>query len=65
MTRVLVTGTELLGRDESGTLFVSGCVRNPGKFYDRFDAVVLLSAPAPVIPTNSMQAGRLARPSQT
>ena len=25
-------------------LFVSGCVRNQGAFYDRFDAVVLLSA---------------------
>jgi thymidylate kinase len=31
------------------TIFVQGCVRNQGKFYDRFDAVVLLSAPAEVI----------------
>ena len=30
-------------------LFVSGCVPNQGRFYDRFDAIVLLSAPADVI----------------
>jgi broad-specificity NMP kinase len=30
-------------------LFISGCVPNQGKFYPRFDAVVLLSAPADVI----------------
>jgi thymidylate kinase len=30
-------------------LFISGCVSNQGKFYPRFDAVVLLSAPADVI----------------
>lgn len=30
-------------------LYVQGCVSNQGKFYDRFDAVVLLSAPAEVI----------------
>jgi adenylate kinase family enzyme len=41
--------TELLGLDDPRTLFVQGCVRNQGKFYDRFDAVVLLSAPAPVL----------------
>jgi AAA domain len=41
--------TELLALDDPRTLFVQGCVRNQGKFYDRFDAVVLLSAPAPVI----------------
>jgi len=35
------------GDDE--TLFISGCVRNQGTFYDRFDAIVLLSAPAEVI----------------
>ena len=38
--------TELLCLDEPRTLFVQGCVRNQAKFYDRFDAVVLLSAPA-------------------
>ena len=31
------------------SLFVSGCVPNQSSFYDRFDAVVLLSAPADVI----------------
>src|SRR3954467_9599611 len=31
------------------TLFVSGTVSNQGRFYDRFDAVVLLSAPAEVL----------------
>lgn len=39
----------LLSSDDDRTLFVQGCVRNQGKFYDRFDAVVLLSAPAEVI----------------
>jgi dephospho-CoA kinase len=34
-------------RDE--VLFISGCVSNQGKFYPRFDAVVLLTAPANVI----------------
>jgi len=28
---------------------VSGCVSNQGRFYDRFDAVVLLTAPDDVI----------------
>jgi shikimate kinase len=40
---------ELLARDGDPALFVSGCMSNQGKFYDRFDAVVLLSAPAEVI----------------
>ena len=40
---------ELLDEHGDGTLFISGCVANQGKFYDRFDAVVLLSAPADVI----------------
>ena len=39
----------LLDGHEDGVLFVSGCVSNQGKFYPRFDAVVLLSAPAEVI----------------
>jgi len=34
-------------RDE--VLFISGCVSNQGQFYPRFDAVVLLTAPANVI----------------
>jgi dephospho-CoA kinase len=40
---------ELLAQDGDRPLFVSGCMSNQGKFYDRFDAVVLLSAPAEVI----------------
>ena len=40
---------ELLAGDDGPALFVSGCVANQGRFYDRFDAVVLLSAPAPVL----------------
>src|SRR6478736_6924140 len=40
---------ELLDEHGDGTLFISGCVANQGKFYERFDAVVLLSAPADVI----------------
>ena len=31
--------------EEGPVLFVSGTVTNQGRFYDRFDAVVLLSAP--------------------
>ena len=40
---------ELLDREHETTLFVSGTVSNQGRFYDRFDAVVLLSAPADVL----------------
>ena len=40
---------ELLASEEATTLYVAGCVPNQGKFYDRFHAVVLLSAPAEVI----------------
>jgi AAA domain len=40
---------ELLATKDARTLFVSGTVSNQGKFYDRFDAIVLLSAPAEVI----------------
>ena len=39
----------LLERDDGPTLFVSGTVSNQGRFYGRFDAVVLLSAPADVL----------------
>jgi broad-specificity NMP kinase len=39
----------LLDSDDGRSLFVQGCVRNQWRFYDRFDAVVLLSAPADVI----------------
>lgn len=41
--------TRLLDSDPRGSLFVAGCVANQSRFYDRFDAVVLLSAPAAVI----------------
>ena len=41
--------TRLLESDDGPSLFVSGCVPNQSSFYDRFDAVVLLSAPADVI----------------
>jgi thymidylate kinase len=42
---------ELLAIDEGPTLYVSGTVSNQGRFYARFDAVVLLSAPADVLLT--------------
>ena len=35
----------LLDEHADGTLFVAGCVANQGRFYARFHAVVLLSAP--------------------
>jgi shikimate kinase len=41
--------TGLLDSDDGRSLFVQGCVRNQAEFYHRFDAVVLLSAPADVI----------------
>ena len=41
--------TELLVSDDGRSLFVQGCVRNQTAFYNRFDAVVLLSAPADVM----------------
>ncbi|MEJ7707801.1 MAG: AAA family ATPase [Nocardioidaceae bacterium] len=39
----------LLTSEDEPTLYVSGTHSNQGKFYDKFDAVVLLSAPADVI----------------
>ena len=39
----------LLVREEDSTLYVSATVSNQGRFYSRFDAVVLLSAPAEVL----------------
>src|SRR4029077_9205027 len=39
----------LLDERDDRVLFVSGCVANQGRFYPRFDAVVLLTAPADVI----------------
>jgi shikimate kinase len=40
---------ELLSRTGGPPLFVAGTVSNQGRFYDRFDAIVLLSAPAEVL----------------
>ena len=40
---------ELLSREDGATLYVSGTVSNQGRFYSRFDAVVLLSAPVDVL----------------
>ena len=41
--------SELLARDRESPLVVSGTVSNQGRFYRKFDAVVLLSAPAEVL----------------
>jgi len=40
---------ELLAVERGVPLFVSGTVRNQGRFYRDFDAIVLLSAPADVL----------------
>ena len=40
---------KLLQSEDGPALYVSGTVSNQGRFYDRFDAVVLLSAPAEVL----------------
>jgi hypothetical protein len=39
----------LLDRDRDTTLYLSGTVENQGRFYPRFGAVVLLSAPLEVV----------------
>src|SRR5215211_761436 len=39
----------LLARKDQSVLYVSGTVSNQGRFYPRFDAVVLLRAPADVL----------------
>jgi hypothetical protein len=39
----------LLAQHVTGWLFVAGCASNQGLFYDRFDAVVLLSVPREVM----------------
>jgi shikimate kinase len=41
--------TTLLDSDDGRPLFIEGCAANQSKFYPRFDAIVLLSAPAEVI----------------
>jgi hypothetical protein len=40
---------ELLSQDDDVTLYVAGTVSNQGRFYPRFDAIVLLSAPLDVL----------------
>jgi len=40
---------DLLAQEDGRTLFVSGTVSNHRRFYRRFDAVILLSAPAEVL----------------
>lgn len=40
---------ELLSHQGDRTLYVSGTVSNQGRFYPRFDAIVLLAAPAEVL----------------
>lgn len=40
---------ELLARGRDAPLYVSGTVSNQGRFYQQFDAVVLLSAPAEIL----------------
>ena len=39
----------LLEGHEQGHLFLAGCHTNQGRFYDRLDGIVLLSAPAEVL----------------
>ena len=39
----------LLAQHVNGWFFVAGCASNQGSFYDRFDAVVLLSAPRAIM----------------
>ena len=39
----------LLTTEHERPLYVSGCMSNQGTFYDRFEAIVLLSAPADVL----------------
>jgi broad-specificity NMP kinase len=39
----------LLAEPAGGAVFISGCVANQVKFYPRFDAIVLLSAPPGVL----------------
>jgi dephospho-CoA kinase len=40
---------DLLSREDTHTLFVSGCAQNMVKFYPQFDHIILLSAPAAII----------------
>jgi broad-specificity NMP kinase len=40
---------DLLAEDADAPLFISGCASNQGRFYDRLDVRVLLSAPVGVL----------------
>jgi shikimate kinase len=40
---------DLLSTEDADILFVSGCSPNQGKFYSRFDHIILLTAPAEII----------------
>ncbi|GAA3428686.1 AAA family ATPase [Streptosporangium nondiastaticum] len=40
---------DLLAGHREGALFVAGCKTNQGRFYPRFDHIVLLSAPAEIM----------------
>jgi dephospho-CoA kinase len=40
---------ELLSTEDADVLFLSGCASNQVRFYNQFDHIVLLSAPAPVL----------------
>jgi hypothetical protein len=40
---------KLLDEHRTGALFVAGAVANQGRFYPRFDAIVLLSVPQDVL----------------
>lgn len=45
----LLDGDQQRPHEPSSCLFVSGCVRNQGRFADRFDAVILLTAPVEIM----------------
>jgi len=40
---------QLLSSEDADVLFVAGCEENQVKFYDRFDTIILLSAPLDVM----------------
>jgi len=46
---VIMNKWELLDTDASPYLFLSGCAENQVRFYDRLDAIVLLSAPTDLL----------------
>jgi len=39
----------LLSTEDTDVLFVAGCASNQAKFYDEFDLIILLSAPAELL----------------